>query len=1217
MEKFSKRGAIETIVCRAALALCVSGSVFELIVPGTQSLAQAPHLDGSQKSRVLTFADRVAYQYTIEEIYWRHRIWPKENAAPKPSLEEMMSREQIEQKVEKYLRDSQLLANHWQRPITSEQLQAEMNRMASQSKQPEVLQEIFDALGNDPALIAECLARPVLSARLVRELYADDERLHGPVRERAESELRAHRNIKEMNQTGGVYSEMVWIKSDSAPEHEKSGGAVRMSGSRWNDSIERLATQLGNSKTAGRSRVDSPREALVQIQTGVISGLLEDDSRYYATAVLEKGKDRLKVATIAWMKEPFEAWAATAGDQTRQAPVELAGGYTLPQIGSFSTSCTPDSWVATTTNAPDGRAFDTAVWTGSEMIVWGGSYYDFAYDYLNTGGRYNPSTDSWVQTPITNAPAGRFYHTAVWTGSEMIVWGGLSSNGDLNSGSRYNPGADSWATTSTANAPAARDGHTAVWTGSEMIVWGGISGNSFLNSGSRYNPRTDSWVATTTTSAPDTRAGHTAVWTGNEMIVWGGVSGSSYFNTGGRYNPRTDSWVATNIFDAPDARLDHTAVWTGSEMIVWGGDYYLNGYYHVLNNGSRYNPSTDSWVATTTVSAPDTRERHTAVWTGSEMIVWGGLSSSGDLNSGGRYNPGTDSWGATSDTNAPAARCAHTAVWTGSEMIIWGGYDGSGGFNSGGRYSPSTDSWIATSVMNAPVARTNHTAVWTGSEMIIWGGENGNYWNTGGRYNPSTDSWTATSMANAPDGRALHTAVWTGSEMIVWGGSNSGGIFNTGGRYNPSTDSWAATSTTNAPAARYIHTAVWTGNEMIVWGGYNGGIFNTGGRYNPNTDSWVATSTTNAPAARYSHTAVWTGSEMIVWGGDFLTGGRYSPSTDGWVATNIVNAPDARWGHTAVWTGNEMIVWGGAHYLNGYDYYLNSGSRYNPSTDSWVATTTASAPDTRVNHTAVWTGSEMIVWGGYYSDGHPHFLNSGGHYNPSTDSWVATTTIRAPEARYDHTAVWTSSEMIVWGGDNVSGYHSDTGGIYCAQPSIPTLQSAVSRKTHGNAGDFDINLPLTGTPGIECRTGGATDDYTMIVTFGGNITVTGNPQAQVTLGTGCVGSSSTCTGNVSVSGNVVTIPLTNIANAQTINVQINGVNIGATPATDFTIPMSILIGDTNANGTVNAADVALTNAHLGQPVDAINFRSDVNTNGSINAADTAIIKQNSGTSLPQ
>lgn len=185
-------------------------------------------------------------------------------------------------------------------------------------------------------------------------------------------------------------------------------------------------------------------------------------------------------------------------------------------------------------------------------------------------------------------------------------------------------------------------------------------------------------------------------------------------------------------------------------------------------------------------------------------------------------------------------------------------------------------------------------------------------------------------------------------------------------------------------------------------------------------------------------------------------------------------------------------------------------------------------------------------------------------------------------------------------------------------PGPTTLQSAVSRKTHGGAGDFDVSLPLTGTPGIECRTTGVTQDYTVVATFAGNVTVAGSPQAQVTSGTGCVGSGGTCTGNVMFSGNTVTIPLTNIANAQTINIRINGVNSAGAdaPATDFTIPMSVLIGDTNANGTVNATDVAQTKGGLGHAVDATNFRSDVNANGALNATDAAIVKQNSGISLP-
>ncbi|MFL6597490.1 MAG: hypothetical protein ACJ8KF_05940 [Chthoniobacterales bacterium] len=89
------------------------------------------------------------------------------------------------------------------------------------------------------------------------------------------------------------------------------------------------------------------------------------------------------------------------------------------------------------------------------------------------------------------------------------------------------------------------------------------------------------------------------------------------------------------------------------------------------------------------------------------------------MDTGGRYNPGTNSWTAPSPTNAPAGRYRHTAVWTGSEMIVWGGFNGP--FNTGGRYDPSTDSWTPTSTSNAPAGRARHTAVWSDSEMIVWG----------------------------------------------------------------------------------------------------------------------------------------------------------------------------------------------------------------------------------------------------------------------------------------------------------------------------------------------------------------------------------------------------------------------------------------------------------------------------------------------------------------
>src|SRR5215469_9490004 len=118
-------------------------------------------------TRTLTFAQRVSYQRAIEEVYWRHRIWPKERPDPKPSLDAVFPRAQLEKKVQDYLDKSQALEDHWQRPIAAEQLQAEMDRMAQHTKQPELLREIFGALGNDPFVIAECLAKPVLTERLL------------------------------------------------------------------------------------------------------------------------------------------------------------------------------------------------------------------------------------------------------------------------------------------------------------------------------------------------------------------------------------------------------------------------------------------------------------------------------------------------------------------------------------------------------------------------------------------------------------------------------------------------------------------------------------------------------------------------------------------------------------------------------------------------------------------------------------------------------------------------------------------------------------------------------------------------------------------------------------------------------------------------------------------------------------------------------------------
>src|SRR5205823_4728452 len=105
--------------------------------------------------------------------------------------------------VADYLRKSQALEDYWQRSITAEQLQAEMDRMAQHTKQPEILRELFEALGNDPFAIAECLARPALAERLLTNWYAYDQRFQGELRQWAEADLKAHNAIEQIKQTSG------------------------------------------------------------------------------------------------------------------------------------------------------------------------------------------------------------------------------------------------------------------------------------------------------------------------------------------------------------------------------------------------------------------------------------------------------------------------------------------------------------------------------------------------------------------------------------------------------------------------------------------------------------------------------------------------------------------------------------------------------------------------------------------------------------------------------------------------------------------------------------------------------------------------------------------------------------------------------------------------------------------------------------------------------
>jgi hypothetical protein len=173
------------------------------------------------------------------------------------------------------------------------------------------------------------------------------------------------------------------------------------------------------------------------------------------------------------------------------------------------------------------------------------------------------------------------------------------------------------------------------------------------------------------------------------------------------------------------------------------------------------------------------------------------------------------------------------------------------------------------------------------------------------------------------------------------------------------------------------------------------------------------------------------------------------------------------------------------------------------------------------------------------------------------------------------------------------------------------LNAVVSRKTHGSAGTFDVDLPLTGNPGIECRSSGANGDYTMIFTFANPLTSVGG--ASVTSG---VGSVTTSNIDNSDAHNYI-VNLTAVTNAQVLKVGLTNVSDSAGDfSSAVSASMGVVLGDVNESGRVDAADVSLVRQQTLQPITSANFREDINASGRIDAADVSIVRQQTLTSLP-
>ena len=261
---------------------------------------------------------------------------------------------------------------------------------------------------------------------------------------------------------------------------------------------------------------------------GEVAALREAEDAYSVSVLLETGDDRLAWADFSVPRVSWREWWAGVESTLDGAAIHAVA------------------------RADAALPLPARPGTGEGLALDGGAI----EDAVAASGATAIPANMWANSTLDDPPAPRAEHSAVWTGTEFLVWGGYASRLPTNTGARYEPLTDTWRSTSTLGAPVARARHTAVWTGSVMLVWGGVGLNGVfrLQSGGRYDPSLDRWLPTSETGAPSARDSHAAAWTRSRMLVWGGWTGHSRIPCGPTPGRSTTGWPTPGSRWRPPAR---------------------------------------------------------------------------------------------------------------------------------------------------------------------------------------------------------------------------------------------------------------------------------------------------------------------------------------------------------------------------------------------------------------------------------------------------------------------------------------------------------------------------------------------------------------------------------------------------------------------------------------------------------------------------------------
>lgn len=533
----------------------------------------------------------------IEEVYQKFRTDGKNKQLPDFQF--------FMKEAEKDLKYTNALRDFFNFEIKEENLQAEYERICSNTKQPEILKEIFQALENDPNLIAEVFVRSVFVKRLIESYYYQEEKFQKPLRDKVKEELKRIKYASDLKNLSGDYQETIISKRN------KKGGYPEKNVIKYNEfEFENFLNNL-----AKKFNYDDKNK----LQIGNISKVIEDREGIRVIGILDKGSNHIKICSSFWRKTRFSKWWQEM-EKGISSKLDFKKGNLKMPILRYG-SCKDDSWYKLP-GPPDERYDCAGGKVSTKFVVWGGKNDEEIP--LNTGFVYDPSSDSWTEMSNINAPSARTEFSFYITGQYFVVWGGVDTQGNyLNTGAYYNISNNTWTTIETnGEVPSGRKNAIALSAYNIfMIMFGGENASGKLNDYYFYSTITKSWLKNNAPNPPSARAGVKAVVKDNTYILfWGGRgAGDVPLNDGKIYNCAMGAWQSIASAPAGNARYEHTMVYYNGKAYIWGG---LGTSFNPLNTGIIYDYVGNSW-STMSSSPLSPRHGHSAVLVSDNIIFWG------------------------------------------------------------------------------------------------------------------------------------------------------------------------------------------------------------------------------------------------------------------------------------------------------------------------------------------------------------------------------------------------------------------------------------------------------------------------------------------------------------------------------------------------------------------------------------------------------------------